>query len=327
MEPAGNRRWWQCGWWRSAAEEPAAAAGCAPSSAQQGSWAGGDADAGIAGNSSALVQRGSHWLPFLPVRPSAPAADRAAEVSALRAVSDRSLDAGARAGARLAVPSPRDADARKGPEEGAAGAASLHMVDLWRPPGNADNSLGASADATLSAAAAMHRAAAGQWDAADEPFFTGDARHGGAAGVRGPSLASGLERVHSGERGASAGGREKQPNAPDLAVVRKSGLALGDDSQPWTAHNDSELVPELPPAIMWLLAEAEVHNHFSPTSFECRAQLELSANALDDCLFGLTCQALLPLKAYFLLLCLRARAMWMQAQMEEHVHTCLRALL
>ena len=83
-------RWFSHWWRRSTDVESSAAAHGAPSSPQQGSWAGGNHDAAtLAGNrsNSAAVQRGARWLPFLPLRPSAPAADRAAEAAALRGVS------------------------------------------------------------------------------------------------------------------------------------------------------------------------------------------------------------------------------------------------
>ena len=96
-----------------------------------------------------------------------------------------------------------------------------------------------------------------------------------ARGARGePVLAPGFP---GGEGAGAAGwpaealGNDSGPWAPDFPGGEGAGAqglsaeALGDDSGPWAPFNESGLVPEVPPAIMWLIQEAEAR----PTPTRC----------------------------------------------------------
>jgi len=99
-------------------------------------------------------------------------------------------------------------------------AAGLHPVNLSRP-------------------GRLHRAPSG-----------GEAPEGLPPGTA-SAVASAMRQAAAAPCARAAAGRAR-PGAP--------GEALGNDSAPWAPFNESELVPELPPAIMWLLEEAEVRS-------------------------------------------------------------------
>ncbi len=154
------------------------------------------------------AQRGGRWLPFLPLRAAAPAADRAAEAAAVRAVSARHGVAASPSGVR------RDNAAQP------IQAAGLHPVNLGHVGRSPREPLGGEASEVL-------------------PPGTASA------------VASAMRQAAAAPCAHAAAGRAR-PGAP--------GQALGNDSAPWAPFNESELVPELPPAIMWLLEEAEVRS-------------------------------------------------------------------
>lgn len=139
-------------------------------------------------------------------------------------------------------------------------AAGLHLVDLAGGGHGAGAPSGAPAAAPPSAAAAAMRAvAAARPEAAAERAAAWAARRGWADGTAEPDLALGAVPSQAAEGAAKGGGQGAlQPSA--VLATGAPNQALGDDSEPWTPHNESDLVPELPPAIMWLLEEAEVRS-------------------------------------------------------------------
>ena len=178
-------------------------------------------------------------------------------------------------------------------------AAGFHLVDLAGDGHGVGAPSGAPAVASPSAAAAaMRAAAAARPEAAAGRAAARAARRGWVDGMAEPDLALGAV-PHQAAEGAAKGGGQ---GAPQLSVVSTAGApnqALGDDSEPWTPHNESDLVPELPPAIMWLLAEAEACACFcweigqSDFSFSDRAKLPFHY----DCMRSSSCSLSLPAKA------------------------------
>ena len=144
-----------------------------------------------------------------------------------------------------------------GEEEDAVRAAGLHLVDLAGDGHGVAAPGGAPAAASPSAAAvAMRAAAAARPDAAAERAAARAARRGWVDGMAEPDLALGAVPNQAAEGAAKGGGQGAQQSSA-VSTTGGPNQALGDDSEPWTPHNESDLVPELPPAIMWLLAEAE----------------------------------------------------------------------
>lgn len=216
-----------------------------------------------------IAQRGARWLPFLPLRPRAPATQRAIEAAALQEL--HSVAAQARRSAGSPVP---------GAQAGCADG--LHLVDLSQAsdPGPGLGADAAVAALTAAAAAqprgAAERAAVGSLQAQAvggpcEPVLeqgTGPAvAEEGMRALVGngePALAVGAV-ARAGEGLAGARGARGEPilAAPDSPGGEGAGAAgrhaegVGDDSGPWAPFNESGLVPEVPPAIMWLIQEAE----------------------------------------------------------------------
>ena len=277
--------WWQR-WWRRIADAVSRrAVHSVPHNHMRARWAGGDAAAAAAGRACGATpgsqglwdpaRRGARWLPFLPLRPRAPAAQRTAEAAALQELHSTSVQA------RISAGPP-------GPGALAGGAAGLHLVDLSQAD---DLGPGLGADAVTAALTgvaaaqpqgAAERAAVGSLQmralgAPCEPVLT---REKGAAvvteGLRAPAgdskhvLASpalaGTAGVTAGEAAAEARGVRSEPvlAAPVSAgdggagTGRSAARAAGGDTEPWAPFNESGLVPEVPPAIMWLIEEAEV---------------------------------------------------------------------
>ena len=119
-----------------------------------------------------------------------------------------------------------------------------------------------------------------------EPALAGGAGAGagvllaGARGARGePVLAApdspGGPGAGAARLPAEAVGDDSGPWAPDFrggggaGAAGLPGEALGDDSGPWAPFNESDLVPEVPPAIMWLIEEAEAR----PAHISCQCLL------------------------------------------------------
>ncbi len=208
-------RWLQR-WWRGAAR--VACSRNTQSDPPVRTWAGSNGRAEACSSNddacgqapgSVAAQRGGRWLPFLPLRAATPAADRAAEDAALRAVS-----AGRAAAADLSGTRRRDDTTQP------VQAAGLHPVNLAHP-------------------GRLHRAPSG-----------GEVVEGLPPGTA-SAVASAMQQAAAAPCARAAAGRAR-PGRP--------GPALGNDSAPWAPFNESELVPELSPAIMWLLEEAEVRS-------------------------------------------------------------------
>ena len=183
------------------------------------------------------------------------------------------------------------AQARRGagpPEPGdrAGGADGLHLVDLSQA---SDPGLGLDPDAStkaLTAAAAAQprgpaeRAAVGSLQAVGgpcEPVL--EQGPGLAVAEEGMQVLVGSSepRVAGARAWEGLAGVRSARGAPDLAApgfpggegAGVAGLpaeALGDDSGPWAPFNESDLVPEVPPAIMWLIQEAEAR----PAPIRCQ---------------------------------------------------------